>query len=213
MTLGTTGITSTDVKLWLQTQVDLEALMDKVMAQPVSLGLLSPHDMLDVTEAEFERDRPQTMADEVLPAPNAAPAGDLTAVALPQELAALSELLTQWGLLAAPARRVETQENLHWRDIDEAVLQPLDGEHTARYAQVAYKTQLLPLLGDTQAQVLPGATGELARQPWRVAWQTALVALDHPAVSHLSAGHLRSIHAKAADASEPMAQTPAAPSL
>ena len=213
VTLGTTGITSTDVKLWLQTQMNLEALMDKVMAQPVSLGLLSPHDMLDVTEAEFERDRPQAMAAEVLPAPHAAPAGDLTAVALPQELATLSDLLTQWGRLAAPAKGVQTQEDLHWRDIGQAVLQPQEGEHTARYAQVAYKTQLLPLLGDTQAQVLPGATGELARQPWRAAWQTALVALDHPAVSHLSAGHLRSIHAKAADAPEPMAQTPAAPSL
>lgn len=195
VTLGTTGITSTDVKLWLQTQAGLESLMNDAIGQPVSLGLVSPHDMLDVTEAEFERDRPQAIAAEALPSAQAAPTGDLTAVALPQELGALSELLAQWGLLAAPASGADAQDDVHWRDIAQAVLQPLAGEDHARYAQVAYKAQLMPLLGDAQAQDLPGATGELARQPWRVEWQTDLVALDHPAVSHLSAGQLRSIHA------------------
>jgi hypothetical protein len=196
VTLGTTGITSTDVKLWLQTQAGLESLMNDAIAQPVSLGLVSPHDMLDVTEAEFERDRPQAIAAEALPSAQVAPAGDLTAVALPQELGALSELLAQWGLLAAPAAGAEAADAaLHWRDISQAVLHPLEGEDHARYAQVAYKTQLMPLLGDAQAQDLPGATGQLARQPWRVQWRTDVLALDHPAVSHLSAGHLRSIHA------------------
>ena len=152
--------------------------------------------MLDVTEAEFERDRPQAIAAEALPSAQVAPAGDLTAVALPQELGALSELLAQWGLLAAPAAGAEAADAaLHWRDISQAVLHPLVGEDHARYAQVAYKTQLMPLLGDAQAQDLPGATGQLARQPWRVQWRTDVLALEHPAVSHLSAGHLRSIHA------------------
>ena len=210
VTLGTTGITSTDVKLWLQTQAGLESLMNDAIAQPVSVSLVSPHDMLDVTEAEFERDRPQAIAAEALPSAQVAPAGDLTAVALPQELGALSELLAQWGLLAAPAVGAEAADAaLHWHDISQAVLHPLEGEDHARYAQVAYKTQLMPLLGDAQAQDLPGATGQLARQPWRVQWRTDVLALEHPAVSHLSAGHLRSVHAT--EATPPTAGADAPP--
>ncbi|WP_228768080.1 hypothetical protein [Limnohabitans sp. DM1] len=197
VTLGTTGITSTDVKLWLQTQAGLESLMEAAIAQPVGLSVLSPHDMLDVTEAEFERDRPKAQLAEALPTAQAAPVGDLTAVALPQELGALSDLLAQWGVLAGaePGAQGSDAAPVHWYDISQAVLHPLDGEDHARYAQVAYKTQLMPLLGDAQAQDLPGPTGQLARQPWRVQWQTEVQALDHPAVSHLSAGLLRSIHA------------------
>lgn len=169
VTLGTTGITSTDVKLWLQTQSGLDQLMAAVMAQPVGLALLSPHDLLDVTEAEFERDRPQALAAESLPSPQAAPEGDLAAVALPQELGALSDLLAQWGQLAQPVPADPAPEAaVHWHDIAHAVLPPLPGQEHARYAQVAYRAQRMPLLGDAQAQDLPGATGQLARQPWRV---------------------------------------------
>ena len=210
VTLGTTGITSTDVKLWLQTKTELDLLMESVMAQPVGLALLSPHDLRDVTEAEFERDRPQALVAESLPRPQAAPEGDLAAVALPQELGALSDLLAQWGRLAAPVPADPAMETtVHWRDIAHAVLHPLAGDNHARYAQVVYRAQLMPLLGDAQAQDLPGATGQLARQPWRVQWHTDLQAMAHPAVSHLSAGLLRSIHAKEPDRLSP----PAPPDL
>jgi hypothetical protein len=60
------------------------------------------------------------------------------------------------------------------------------GDVSARYAQVAYKAQLLLLLGDAQAQDLPGATGDLARQPLHVQWHTDLTAIEHPAVSRLT---------------------------
>ncbi|UUZ70131.1 hypothetical protein LP416_13720 [Polaromonas sp. P2-4] len=62
VTLGTTGITSTDVRRWLQTTRPLAALADEAMATPAALSALAPHEMLDVTEAEFERDRPQASA-------------------------------------------------------------------------------------------------------------------------------------------------------
>jgi hypothetical protein len=183
VTLGTTGITSTDVKRWLQTQTQLDQLCDAVLHSPVALAVLSPHDLLDVTEAEFERDRPQALRDEPLPVAQAAPLGDLTAVALPQELASLSGLLAQW------ASDPSTDNPGAARAVQDALLADADGL-PARYAQVAYKAQLLPLLGDAQAQDLPGATGELARQPWRVQWHTDLAALEHPAVTHLSSGLL-----------------------
>ena len=49
------------------------------------------------------------------------------------------------------------------RSAAEALLGPRPG--ATGDAQRAYKAQLMPLLGDPQAAVLPGRTGELARQP------------------------------------------------
>jgi hypothetical protein len=183
VTLGTTGITSTDVKRWLQTQPHLERLLDTALHSPVALAVLAPHEMLDVTEAEFERDRPEAQAAEPLPASQSAPLGDLSAVALPQELGDLSTLLAQWATAHG-----DTAESTPL-PVHTALLAEVDGQ-AARYAQVAYKTQLLPLLGDAQARDLSGATGELARQPWRLQWHNVLAALDHPAISHLSSGQL-----------------------
>lgn len=202
VTLGTTGITSTDVKRWLQVQPRLESLLQDALHSPVGLAAFAPHEMLDVAEAEFERDRPQAQAVEALPQSRPAPEGDLTAVALPQELGDLSELLAQWAL--DDARALEAADSQSTEALDEAgqaaVVEPpsrtvqaallgLAGAD-ARYAQVAYKAQLLPLLGDAQAQELPGATGDLARQPWRVQWNNTLKAIKHPALSHVSGGTL-----------------------
>lgn len=183
VTLGTTGITSTDVKRWLQTQSHLERLLENALQSPVTLTVLAQHEILDVTEGEFERDRPGAERAEPLPASQVAPMGDLTAVALPQELNDLSALLALWATEPANTE-ANTQRTVH-----AALLAETDGE-AARYAQVAYKAQLLPLMGDAQARDLPGATGDLARQPWRLQWHNVLVALDHPAISHLSSGLL-----------------------
>lgn len=187
VTLGTTGITSTDVKLWLQTQAQLDRLTDDALHSPVALTVLAPQEMLDVTEAEFERDRPEALRFEPLPAAQSAPVGDLTAVALPQELGDLSALLAAWA--QSHSSPTEDTEAAVPRAVHEALLSEANGE-PARYAQVAYKAQLLPLLGDAQAKDLPGATGDLARQPWRLQWHNVLAALQHPEISHLSSGHL-----------------------
>ncbi|UUZ65579.1 hypothetical protein LP417_14675 [Polaromonas sp. P1-6] len=184
VTLGTTGITSTDVRRWLQTTRPLAALADEAMATPAALSALAPHEMLDVTEAEFERDRPQASAPDPLPAAQSAPEGNLGTVALPQELTDLSTLLAQWGLLV-------DDEHLAPHPLADALLGPADAG--TRYAQVAYKAQLMPLLGDTQALGLAGATGDLARQPWRAEWSTTLQELDHPAVSQLTQGLLHPV--------------------
>lgn len=179
VTLGTTGITSTDVKRWLQTLRQPAALAEGALAAPVGLCALAPHELLDVAEAEFERDRPAQGPAEDLPGAQDAPQGSLTAVALPRELGDLADLLSAWALEGGPPTP---------RGVAEALLgaRPQD----ARYAQVAYKAQLLPLLGDPQAGVLPGATGALARQPWRVRWEAATQALDHAQVELMSQGRL-----------------------
>lgn len=180
VTLGTTGITSTDVKRWLQAAPQLHRLLDGAVAQPTQLATLAPHELLDVVEAEFERDRPQPALAEALPSAQSAPAGTLTAVALPRELGDLNALLAEWARDGGHADAARTAA--------EALLGPRPG--ATRYAQLAYKAQLMPLLGDPQAAVLPGLTGELARQPWRIEWQPQAEPLDHHQVELLSRGRL-----------------------
>ncbi|MDA8444091.1 hypothetical protein [Paracidovorax valerianellae] len=179
VTLGTTGITSTDVKRWLQTVRSPHALLDGALGTPAGLSALAPHELLDVTEAEFERDRPVAGPAEDLPGAQPAPAGNLTAVALPHELGDLSALLQAWSLEPGDAMP---------HGVAAALLGATPAD--ARYAQVAYKAQLLPLLGDPQAGVLPGATGALARLPWRVQWEAATEAIDHPQLELLSQGRM-----------------------
>jgi hypothetical protein len=58
------------------------------------------------------------------------------------------------------------------------------------YARSAYRAQLLPLLGDAQARHLQGATGDMARQPWRVRWTAEQGELDDPHVAWMSRGLL-----------------------
>lgn len=58
------------------------------------------------------------------------------------------------------------------------------------YARSAYRAQLLPLLGDPQAQHLVGATGDMARQPWRVRWSAEQGAIDDEFIAWMSRGVL-----------------------
>jgi hypothetical protein len=58
------------------------------------------------------------------------------------------------------------------------------------YARSAYRAQLLPLLGDTQARHLKGATGDMARQPWRVRWSAEQSEVNDPHVAWMSHGLL-----------------------
>jgi hypothetical protein len=91
---------------------------------------------------------------------------------MPHELEDLIEKLASWNKAqeeAMPVRR--------------AVL-------GGRFAQAAYRMQLLPLLGDAQARTLRGQTGDLARSPWRAVLQPAVEKVDDVHVAALSAGHL-----------------------
>lgn len=176
VTLGSTGITSSDVRLWLQSHPALHELLDGALSVGVRPVFVSGHDLVDVAEAEFERDRPDPQRSKGLPPPAEAAHGVLEALRMPEELEKLIEQLTGWS--AVPAG-----EQLTRRPLNEVVL-------GGRFAQAAYRMQLLPLLGDAQARTLQGQTGDLARQPWRAAFSSAIDSVDDAHVATLTVGHL-----------------------
>ena len=182
VTLGSTGITTTDVKRWLQGLADpavLAAQADGAFLHGITPVFVAAHEMLDVTEGEFERERGVAQA-EPLPSARTAPEGRIEGIALPAELQAMVDQLIAW--------QREPQEH----DVADALL-------GGRFAQAAYRAQLMPLIGDAQAQSLQGATGKLARLPWRVQWQAELRASGDEHVQALSAGTLLPLNAMPAE--------------
>jgi hypothetical protein len=172
VTLGSTGITTTDVRRWLQSQSDLPALLAGAWERPVHPVLVSQHDLFDTAEAEFERSRPAATEPMALPAGQAAPPGELAVLQLPPEMGQMQTLLDTWRAAGHVSH-----------DLAPAVL-------GGSYARSAYRAQLLPLLGDAQARHLQGATGDMARQPWRVQWTAEQGELDDPHVAWMSRGLL-----------------------
>ncbi|MGB6007737.1 hypothetical protein [Castellaniella sp.] len=177
VTLGTTGITSSDVRDWLQSRGSLHELLGDALSfnpQPV---FISGHELVDVAEGEFERDRPDPQRSQGLPPAAHAASGTLEALRMPQELGDLIDQLAGWTAATTPGEAPAA------RPIDQVVL-------GGRYAQAAYRLQLLPLLGDEQARTLQGLTGDLARSPWRTVLLPETVAVQNPYVAALSAGRL-----------------------
>ncbi|MCA1326039.1 hypothetical protein [Herbaspirillum sp. alder98] len=176
VTLGSTGVTSTDVRRWLQSHADLSTLLGDALSLGVKPIFVSGHELVDVAEGEFERDRPDLQRSQGLPPAVQAATGELETLRMPFELGALIDQLA--GLGALP-------------DGQASAPQPLtDVVLGGRFAQAAYRMQLLPLLGDRQARTLKGQTGELARLPWQTGFLAAIEQVDDPHVSALSAGAL-----------------------
>lgn len=67
ITLGSTGITSSDVRRWLQQVPALHSLLGDALSTGVRPVLVSQHDLLDIAEGEFERDRPDPQRSAGLP--------------------------------------------------------------------------------------------------------------------------------------------------
>lgn len=174
VTLGSTGITSSDVRQWLQQHPALHELLGDALATGLRPVFVSQHDLVDVAEGEFERDRPDPQRTTGLPPPVAAATGTLETLRMPFELEDLIAKLASWNDAAAELRS---------RPLREAVL-------GGRFAQAAYRLQLLPLLGDAQARTLQGQTGDLARSPWRAAFTPAIDRVDDAHVAAVSAGQL-----------------------
>ena len=185
VTLGSTGLTSSDVRRWLQDHPALYELMGEALSVPVRPVMVSQHDLVDVAEGEFERDRP--VADGMAGLPPRAEAGDgrLDVLSLPEELGQMIGLFDRWFERKAP------DEAPAERPLHEAVL-------GGRFAQAAYRLQLMPLLGDAQARALKGLTGDLARSSWQ--WQASAqhLAVDDEAVALISAGTLTPLSPEAA---------------
>ena len=160
------------MRRWLQDVPFLENLALGALSRPVHPVFVAQHELLDGCEAEFERDRPVPPTPEPLPTGLAAPPGELAVMSLPPEMAQLQALLGRWSGDSHPMN-----------DLRPAVL-------GGSYARAAYRAQLLPLLGDPQAQHLAGATGDMARQPWRVRWSAAQGEIDDEFVRWMSQGVL-----------------------
>lgn len=188
VTLGSTGLTTSDVRAWLQAHPALDALMGEALSLPVRPVMVSPHDLVDVAEGEFERDRPQPGGGMALPPPAAAADGSLDTLSLPPELGGLIGLLGRWSELATEAAASRPQDGdgdaTGTRPISEAIL-------GGRFAQAAYRFQLMPLLGDPEATTLKGLTGDLARAPWQWQLTPRHVAPDDEAVMLISEGLIR----------------------
>jgi hypothetical protein len=201
VTLGSTGVTSSDVRAWLQAQLQQHGpafgqLLEDALASTVRPVFVSPHDLLDVAEAEFERDRPDPDRPQGLPPSVAAQPGSMETLRMPTELDDFIHKLAVWNEAARP------------HDLREAVLGEANDADpglpggdastagtpgTGRYTQAAYRMQLLPLLGDAQARTLKGQTGDFARSPWRVALSPQLRTLsaqEGGPVATLSEGQL-----------------------
>jgi hypothetical protein len=180
VTLGSTGLTSSDVRHWLQHHPDLSGLLGDSLSTGVRPVFVSQHDLLDVAEGEFDRDRPDPQRSSGLPPPAQADTGSLDILSLPPELGQLIDLFGRWDNTPLGEAAGTTGEHA----LSEAVL-------GGRFAHAAYRLQLMPLLGDAQAQTLKSPTGELARTPWRMTLTPALVPVQGDAeVSLISEGRL-----------------------
>jgi hypothetical protein len=201
VTLGSTGLTTSDVRAWLQHHPALYTLMGEALSLPVRPVMVSPHDLIDVAEGEFERDRPQAGAGMALPPPAAAADGSLDTLSLPPELGGLISLLGRWSELDAQAASRAKGEDTEappstTRPIGEAIL-------GGRFAQAAYRMQLMPLLGDSQAKTLKGLTGDLARSPWQWHLTPRHVGTNDEAVALISEGSFTAVPSPDAARPEP----------
>lgn len=176
VTLGSTGVTSSDVREWLRDQTAIHELLGDALSPGVHPIFVSQHDLIDVAEGEFERDRPDPTRSTGLPPAADAGAGEMQVLRMPQELEDLINQLADWRI-AASTGAVEP------RPIQQVVL-------GGRFAQAAYRMQLLPLLGDAQAQTLKGQTGDLARSGWRPVLDGAITETNDTYVAAISQGHL-----------------------
>lgn len=200
VTLGSTGLTSSDVRRWLQHHPALYELMGEALSVPVRPVMVSQHDLVDVAEGEFERDRPVADGSAGLPPRAEAGDGKLDVLSLPEELGQMIGLFDRWF------ERKASGEAPAERPLHEAVL-------GGRFAQAAYRLQLMPLLGDAQARTLKGLTGDLARSSWQ--WQASAehLAVDDEAVALISAGTLTPLSPEAAAEAKAEAPTGTAGSL
>lgn len=183
VTLGSTGVNSSDVRDWLRDHAQLHSLLDGALSSAVQPWLISQLDLLDVAEAEFERDRPNPERPSALPPPHTATDGLLDVPSMPEELHGLIDTLARWKKHDQADSAAGEGSDVPLRPVHEAVL-------GGRFAQAAYRMQLLPLLGDPQAQTLKGQTGELARAGWRAVLLPSMQEVDSRAVLRMSQGRI-----------------------
>lgn len=171
VTLGASGISSSDVSAWLR-GLDLNriaAFAEGALAPVPELPLLAGgHELLDRAEAVLSSERGQEL-DTALPPP------DSTEIGTPPEnedLALLEAFTQQLGRLQAPATLDET----------------IAGEG---FTPASYRFSLLALLADEAASgPSDGPVGDFMRLPLSVHFGETLEASTDPEIAFLSSGHV-----------------------
>ncbi|MGZ5201743.1 MAG: hypothetical protein ACXWC4_18415 [Telluria sp.] len=179
--LGQSGLSTTDVKLWLLAHEDLAGLAEGAIDRPVVPIFITPAEMIDVAETELLAERATATGPTGLPSGEDAP---LTINDNPQiqlELDTWISRLSDFANLGIfPELADESPKQV---PIQDSLL-------PATFALASYRASLLPLLGDAAEASLQGATAQLARLPISFNASDAMIELDDPEVAAMSVATL-----------------------
>ncbi|MCA1480736.1 hypothetical protein I6F37_38065, partial [Bradyrhizobium sp. NBAIM08] len=174
VTLGSTGVTTTDLRQWLQRQAgagELHALLGEALSTGVQPVIVAAQELVDGAEAEFGRDRPKPADVAGLPAAQAAPDGRLEVLSLPAELGALQALLNGW---TTEGRGVQPVAPRDGAKLTYDVVGPIceSGDWLARERELAVEP------GDLLAIMTAGAYGMTMASNYNTRGRAAEVIVD-----------------------------------
>jgi hypothetical protein len=179
--LGQSGLSTTDVKLWLLAHEDLASLAEEAIDRPVVPLFITPAEMIDVAETELLAERAVSTGPTGLPSGEDAP---LTINDNPQ----IQLELDTWISRLSDFANLGTFPELAEQSPKEVPIQ--DSLLPATFALASYRASLLPLLGDAAEASLQGATAQLARLPVSFNPSDAMIELDDPEVAAISVATL-----------------------
>jgi hypothetical protein len=179
--LGQSGLSTTDVKLWLLAHEDLAGLAEDAIDRPLVPIFITPAEMIDVAETELLAERAAHAGPSGLPSGEDAP---LTINDNPQIQVELDTWITRLSDFANLGTFPEfSEESPKQVPIQDSLL-------PATFALASYRASLLPLLGDAAEASLQGATAQLARLPIRFEASDEMIQLDDPEVAAVSVATL-----------------------
>jgi len=176
VTLGASGISSSDVSAWLRTldAAALAAFADDALALVPEIPLLAGgHELLDRAEAVLSEDVRAQEIDAALPP---ADATEIGAAPETEDLALLQHFAARLGQLSQPARLAEVVVG-------------------GGFAPAAYRLSLLALLADgdlidASAGPAEGPVGEFMRLPLDVLFGDTLETVDADEIALISSGRV-----------------------
>lgn len=171
--LGQSGLSTTDIKLWLLQHEDIAGLADGALEQGIKPLFITPAEMIDVAETELLSDRNSPDLALGLPTGMDAPVTVAQSTSMSREL-------DDWLNRLASFAELPSNERIAVQDC----LLPAD------FALASYRASLLPLLGDASEASLQGATAKLARLPLSLHLEDQLITLSDSAVASMSLASL-----------------------
>lgn len=154
--LGQSGLSTTDIKMWLLQHPDLCSLADGALSHPVSPHFITPSEMIDVAESELLAARGSSVLGTL-------PSGEDAPSITNEQSEALLELDHWLDLLGKIDGKALAADNKKAQPLQDILL-------PAPFAIASYRASLLPLIGDANEASLQGQTALLARLP--LAFQT-----------------------------------------